>query len=132
MCIRDRCTNPLDASGLPASVGEIQGTTDGTSLTIINTTNDLDGYAFWLELSSDTCKNVTRSLPAIVRVDGPLSFVLQPTDQTNCSDQGVIFAADVVNPGFGGERTIDYQWMEHDSLSNTWNVLENDLSLIHI
>ena len=118
-------TNPRDVSALPASVG-IPGATNGTSLTISMTTNDLDGYAFWLELSSDTCKNVTRSLPAIVRVDGPLSFVVQPTDQTNCSDQGVIFAADVENPGFGGERTIDYQWMEHDSLSNTWNVLEND------
>ena len=110
-------TNPQDVRDLLTTIGT-PGRTDTTSLTISMTTNELDGYAFWLELSSDTCQNVTRSLPAIVRVDGPLDFVVEPTDQTNCSDQGVIFGADVVNNGFGGERTIDYQWMEWDSLAN--------------
>ncbi len=113
-------TNPRDVStntwtdGIPSGFNT-------TTLVIDNTTDELDGYAFWLELTSDTCKNVTRSLPAIVRVDGPLSFVAQPTDQTNCSDQGIIFPADVENPGFGGEQTISYQWIEWDSLSNMPN-----------
>ena len=113
-------TNPRDVSSLPATAG-VPGPTDQTSLTISNTTNQLDGYSFWLELTSDNCMNVTRSLPAIVRVEGPLSFAVQPTDQTNCSDQGVIFGTDVVNPGFGGEQTINYQWIEWDSLTNEAN-----------
>ncbi len=113
-------TNPRDVSA-NTWADAIPSGENTTTLVIDNTTDELDGYSFWLELTSVTCENVIRSLPAIVNVDGPLSFAIQPTDQTNCSDQGVIFGADVVNPGFGGEQTINYQWIEWDSLSNGAN-----------
>ncbi len=87
---------------------------------------NLDGYAFWLEVRSAECALPARSLPAILRIDGPLSVVLQPLDAANCSDQGAVFAADINNAGYGGELTIEYQWREKDAASGVWRDIEND------
>lgn len=121
--------NPDSVSAAPwAADAGISGafTTTLDIAQVSGTGHNLDGYAFWLEVRSAECALPARSLPAILRIDGPLSVVLQPLDAANCSDQGAVFAADIENAGFGGEQTIEYQWREKDATTGVWRDIEND------
>lgn len=112
--------NPDSVYKLPTAVSG-EATTELT----INDPSALNGYAFWLEVRSAECAIPTRSLPAILNIDGPLSVTTEPVNAENCSDQGAIFGAVITNPGFGRQRTIDYQWREKDAATGIWRDLTN-------
>jgi len=113
--------NPDSVLNLPTGVsGEFT-----TDLTIADP-SALNGYAFWLEVRSAECAIPARSLPAILNIDGPLSIDMQPADAANCSDQGALFGAVITNAGFGGQRTIDFQWREKDAATGIWRDLVNE------
>ena len=56
----------------------------GAALTISSVPDTLDNYYYRLRVETDSCSS-QYSDPAILRVEGPLAFTLQPTDVSACA-----------------------------------------------
>ncbi|RMG76240.1 MAG: hypothetical protein D6714_21625 [Bacteroidetes bacterium] len=91
------------------------------ALSISSAPDTLDNYYYRLRISTPNCVN-EYSDPAILRVEGPLAFTLQPVDQSACAGQAVQFPVAISNPGSG---TLIYQWQVNDG-SSGWQNLNND------
>lgn len=93
----------------------------GAALTISNVPDTLDNYYYRLRIETDSCSSQF-SDPAILRVEGPLAFTLQPMDVAACAGQPVQFPVAIANPGSG---TLTYQWQENDG-SSGWTNIDNN------
>ncbi|MCR9287753.1 MAG: hypothetical protein NXI23_10245 [Bacteroidetes bacterium] len=92
----------------------------GAALTISSVPDTLDNYYYRLRVETDSCSS-QYSDPAILRVEGPLAFTLQPTDVSACAGQPVQFPIAIQNPGSG---TLVYQWQENSG--SGWVNLDNN------
>ena len=98
-------------------------------LTVNPTVDDravLDSAIFRLDIRSRVCAEPNYSESALLRIDGVLTFTLQPQDTTNCADKGVIFFVNVNNEGFGGNSSVQYRWQEYNHNTGLWRNVENE------
>jgi len=102
-----------------ANDGVYNGVTTN-SLAIVDVAGKYD-YQYRAVASTATCTAIP-SQAATLTVEGPIAITSQPSDVTNCSDQGVSFSVITANTGSG---QIDHQWQFSSDGGTTWLNLSN-------
>lgn len=108
-----------------SSWGDVSGgiysneTTTTVNLTGVDVS--MDGYQYRMKIYTATCDTIYTNA-AILDIEGPLTFSLQPQDFSNCAGSQVFFNFIYDNPGLG---TVTYHWQENDGLG--WvNLVDGD------
>lgn len=92
-----------------------------TTLTINNTDVSMDDWQYRMAIYTVTCDRIFTDA-AILDVEGPLNFTLDPADFSNCAGGEVFFWFNYTNPGLGN---ISYQWQESQDNGTSWNDLSD-------
>ena len=101
---------------------DVDGVVDGGRYSNWNTTtldisnaSVLYSRCYRLAFYTDLCSRAYSNL-ACLTVQGPLAIDIDPTDQTECSDDPVTFTVDVSNSSLDvtNDLYIVYQWQEND------------------
>ncbi|MCB9336772.1 MAG: hypothetical protein H6577_01455 [Lewinellaceae bacterium] len=87
--------------------------TDSLSISI---STGLDSNLYRAIIWTGTCANDT-SLAAMLLIEGPLTVIDEPDNITECSGNGVLMQATIVNAGLGA---ISYQWERSCDGGTTW------------
>jgi hypothetical protein len=103
-----------------ANGGVYSGAT--TTSLVISDVAGLDSCRFRVRQYTATC-NAVYSNYAVVTVEGPISFVTQPANVTECSGLGTSFSVETANTGSG---QITYQWQISLNNGGTWFNLSNN------
>jgi hypothetical protein len=88
----------------------------GTDTMSISKTNGLDNNRYRVKIWTATCDTLT-STSALLQVEGPVTFVSQPSNATSCSGSGATFQATTANPGLG---TVLYKWQRSCNNGASW------------
>lgn len=91
-----------------------------TSMTISDVAG-LHDYQYRIKVWTETC-DTTFSIPAILSVEGPLSFTADPQDVTECGTNGTSFTATSFNSGVG---TMNSLWQISTDNGTTFTDLAN-------
>ena len=108
-----------DIANGAASGGASYSNVTTTTLTISNADITMDGWQYRMAIYTSTCSRIYTD-EAILDIEGPLSFTLDPADVSNCAGGEVFFWFAYDNPGTG---TVTYQWQENDG--SGWTDLTN-------
>ena len=94
----------------------------------IASVNGLYGLCYRLAFYTNLCSR-TYSNPGCLNIQGPFSIIDQPDDATECSDDDVVYAIDILNSSLDitNEDYIHYKWQESVD-GSTWSDLVNGLS----
>ncbi len=91
-----------------------------TTLTISNVAG-LGGNQYRIQASTTECADVNSSA-ATLTVEGPVTIMVQPVNETECAGNSTSFTVTATNSGSG---TLAYQWQVSTDNGTTWNNVTN-------
>ncbi|MFQ5446026.1 MAG: hypothetical protein ACE5FF_03765, partial [Saprospiraceae bacterium] len=93
------------------------------TLSITNASVALDSNLYRLKVFTGTCDTVF-SAQAMLDIEGPLTFTIQPANVANCAGNEVFFTTAFANAGGGtGPGEVNIQWQESTDNGSTWTDL---------
>jgi hypothetical protein len=106
--------NWVDLNNGTAIGGSSFTNTTTKTLTINNLSTQIDGFQFRVRVTNG-CSTVF-SNPAVLNVEGPITFAQQPESVSICSNKPVLFNTTVTNPGAG---QMTYRW-QYKAPNDDW------------